>query len=420
MGTADCGLRSSTTFDDTHILPSVSLRSMIPVSELQAYLKLDRSTIDKLLKKQSKRSTNLDPSLQVPKCIRTPTDFAIPERLLYDVDVYLRGPFESGRWSIVGNKGFLQDSSHQYIQSEIVDLEAFIFSALSVSASRDIVRASRAWAHVSEEISSVIPKQNIHTYTRLSFLTRTLILEGKVEIAHAILRQFHGLTTAREGAAQPNHPLLNLYNGLLRANPADIDQIVPLLQFRVAEILDSLLGTTDLESLSQRGLLSMHIQHQRISLQHSGGLIKRCMGSDLSSSRHLLIAMWQHLQNLLNRREYTLLIGETTFWLKYLQDIQHIFHFQEHFYLWSCSAMCHDMLGEIEMARKAYQLALEIARKTVHIQPRPVVTYLRWFETNWKVHGNQSYAAEIRELRYQAEDNVLRQLDEKWVQDIAV
>ena len=355
---------------------------------------------------------HIEASLQVPRYIKAPMDLEIPERLLYNLNVYLMGPFDTGRWSIVGENSSITDLSGANLRSEALDLENLVHSALRVSASGNIEKASRAWTNVSEEILSLIPRQNIYTYTRLSHLVRKLVLDGKVEIAHAILRQLLDLTASMHGTVDMNSPLRKLYGVLLLAKPSDIDQLVLTIQLRVAEILDNILGNSHVESLNQRAMLALHIPNGCTSLLHSEEILQRYVSLNLPLDRPFWLALFQHLPNLLNNGEYVLLIREIAIWIKHIRDRQHHMQFRQCFYLHSTLAVCHYTLGEMSIGKRVCEETLEFARRSLQSQPRAVATYLRLFETNLKAHGHVLEIVEVCKLRYQAEDEILRELDE--------
>ncbi|KAL9097153.1 MAG: hypothetical protein Q9165_000580 [Trypethelium subeluteriae] len=409
-------LRDMQLSGDTAIFESH--RRLIHASELQRYLKRKHLTLDEFIEGHSGVSKNPDVSLQAPRYIGSSADLRVFERLLHNVDVYIRGSFESSRRTvtvekdgIVGASKHMLDVSDANLRSEALDLENLVFSALRISVANDIASASRVWACVSREISSVVPKQNIHTFTRLCYITQTLMLDGKVDIAHAILRQLLNLTAVKQGTKSEN-PLLQLYEGLLLANPSEIDELVNILQLRVADILESVLGNMHVESLNQRALLALHITSSRYSPLQSGELLRKYRTLNLSIDRRFLLACMQYLQTLLNHREYALLIEMTASYFEYFKEQQRSLQFREAFYMHSCLAMSHDMLNDMELAEKAYQQALDVAHRFYEIQPRGAATYLRWFEKNWRVHKKHLHATEIGKLRQQAEDKVLRHFDE--------
>ncbi|KAL9069783.1 MAG: hypothetical protein Q9157_006048 [Trypethelium eluteriae] len=409
-------LRISQQSGDTAIFESH--RRLITAAELQRYLKRKHLTLDEFIEGRPDLSEHANVSLQAPRYIGSSADFDIFERLLYNVDVYIRGSFEVSRRCIISEKNGIVEASRDTLnasnanlRSEALDLENLVFSALGVSGNNGIANMSRAWACVSREISSIVSRQNIHTFTRLCYFTQGLMLNGKVGIAHAILRQLSNLTAVKQGTANPGNPLLHLYKGLLLANPSEIDQLINILQLRVAHILENILGSMHVESLNQRALLALHTTSRRVSPLQARELLEKYRKLDLPMDRRFLLVFMQYVQTLLNHREYTLLIEAMSSYSRSVEDQQRSLQFREAFYMHSCLAIGHDMLNDTELAESAYQQAVDSAHRFYESDARGAATYLRWFETNWRAHQNHLRTPEIRKLRQKAENKVLGHFD---------
>ena len=94
------------------------------------------------LQRRSKPGIHLKTSPKTPRALGLPTDFEIPERLLYNVSLYLTGPYD---WqSIFGKKSFQLQQLADI--TPVSNLSNFVFSALGISACSNTLRASRAWA----------------------------------------------------------------------------------------------------------------------------------------------------------------------------------------------------------------------------------------------------------------------------------
>ncbi|KAI9683717.1 MAG: hypothetical protein M1822_005907 [Bathelium mastoideum] len=381
----------------------------IDASKLRRYLKRKHMTVDELIKQQIGLSERLGASSQAPRYIGAPADLKLAERMLHKIDDYVNGPFQNGQWTGVSVTSSSLSASPGWaeLRADVIDLENLVFAALGVSVTDSIERASQVWAYVSKEISSVVPRHTILTYTGLCYLTQQLARYGKVEIAHAILRQLSNLTVAQAGTADSEHPLLQLYDGLLRTDPSDLGQLIPVIQLRVTDILERTLGDMHFQSVSQRALLALHTTGKRTSPTQSGDLLKKRLALEPPVDRNFMMLLMQHLQTLLNHKEYASLLEEIPYWFKYLTVHQHCFQFRESFYMHSCLAISHEMLNEPELAEKAYQQALYLARKDLLTPTVAAATYLRWFETNLRAHGRFSRIAEVGKLRHQAENSFL-------------
>lgn len=349
---------------------------------------------------------------QVPRRMGAPLDLEIPEQLLHDIGVYLRGSFDNGQRNLVCGNGPLQNQTCGSIKYRILDLENVVLSALRVSATTDTLRASRAWAYASHEISAVVLRQNIHTYARLCFLVRSLVLENdKIGIARAVLQQFLDLTAARQGTTDANKPMLNLYRGLLIAISPTVDQLVTVIQLRIADILDDVFGPGHIESLTQRILLACYADSTYAGLQQRRDSLERYRPSNIPLNPPFVLPLLNDKQDLSNNSQYSPFLTESIAWLRYMEDRKHHFEFRELFFHRSCLAMCYAMLNRTELGSQACLQALELARNTLRNQPKAVATYLRWLLRAWKNHVDASQIAEIYKLKEQAEDMVLEQLN---------
>lgn len=136
----------------------------------------------------------------------------IPEKLLFDVDVLLKGSFESGVWSWNGKDQIIRSSTEQDHERQLLhDFLGGLTSGCEAAAIRNFDSAGALWRSAFENVDHLVQGQYHDIVPNLIQKINDLNHDGYEELARELLRH---IVACSQSFLPPNKSTKSIYLGL--------------------------------------------------------------------------------------------------------------------------------------------------------------------------------------------------------------
>ena len=228
--------------------------------------------------------------------VSTPTDFAVPERLLKIIADYYRASFENGVWISVDPTSLCESTKDP--GNAILLLSHLLHHTNSACHLFDVGKPREAGQYlisgtavVKKLICAEFPMTVPFVLAWLAHFCR----KGRPEMAMAIMQQ---IATLGNVVLSPNHPTPQIFSYLSKVESSKFIELVSRINCSLGDCFEHELGATHPSTISARNSYAYTVQHDNIlSTQRQRLLPNRGQMSELHDVQWLVTRdlLAQHL-----------------------------------------------------------------------------------------------------------------------------